>query len=86
MVIAAKASNTLGWSNENCTDAIINANRNNNLPVECGFAPADLADAALSDKKRAGAFITAVLVQEIGKCTLFKMSTDDFCKAVEKLV
>ncbi len=76
MVIAAKASAKLGWSNEDCTSEIINANRNNNLPAECGFSPADLADAALSDKKRTGGTINFVVPEKIGKCVLKKIPVE----------
>lgn len=76
MVIAAKASIALGWSDEDCTDGIIEANRNNNLPCECTFSPEELADAALSDKKRAGGEITFVVPKKIGECVLKKISVD----------
>ncbi len=76
MVIASKASAKLGWSEEDCTDEIIRANKNNNLPVGCDFAPSDLADAALSDKKRAGNSITFVVPGKIGNCVLKKVSVD----------
>lgn len=76
MVIAAKASAKLGWSEEDCTQEIILANKNNNLPVSCDFAPSDLASAALSDKKRAGDSITFVVPEKIGKCVLKKVSVD----------
>ncbi len=73
MVIAAKASAALGWSNEDCTQAIIKANKNNGLPVECGFAPNDLAEVALSDKKRTGGTINFVVPEVMGNCVLKKI-------------
>lgn len=76
MVIAAKASAKLGWSSEDCTAAIIEANKNNCLPVECDFAPVDLADAALSDKKRTGGTINFVVPKVMGKCVLKKIPVD----------
>ena len=76
MVIAAKASYALGWSEEDCTQAIIDANKNNNLPVECSFAPADLADIALSDKKRSGGTINFVVPKVMGECVLKKVPVD----------
>ena len=76
MVIAARASAKLGWSKEDCTDEIINANKSNGLPCECEFSPAELADAALSDKKRAGNSISYVVPEVIGKCVLKKVSVD----------
>ena len=76
MVIAAKASCTLGWSDEDCTEEIIEANKNNNLPCECGYSPEELADAALSDKKRADDSITFVVPKNLGECILKKISVD----------
>lgn len=76
MVIAAKASAKLGWSNEDCTQAIIDANKNNNLPVECDFSATELADAALSDKKRTGAEISFVVPEVMGKCILKKIPVE----------
>lgn len=76
MVIAAKASIALGWSDEDCTDGIIEANRNNDLPCECTFSPEELANAALSDKKRAGGEITFVVPKKIGECVLKKIPVD----------
>lgn len=76
MVIAAKASAKLGWSDEDCTDMIINANKNNNLPVKCDFKPRELADAALSDKKRSGGTINFVVPRVVGECYLKKIPVD----------
>ena len=83
MVIAAKASFVLGWSDEDCTEAIINANKNNNLPVECEFSPRMLADASLSDKKRSGGTINFVVPKKIGECVLKKIPVEDLYKIAE---
>lgn len=83
IVIAAKASFALGWSDEDCTEAIINANKNNNLPVECEFSPRMLADASLSDKKRSGGTINFVVPKKIGECVLKKIPVEDLYKIAE---
>ncbi|MEE1138802.1 MAG: 3-dehydroquinate synthase [Acutalibacteraceae bacterium] len=83
MVIAAKASFALGWTDEECTEAIINANKNNNLPVECEFSPRMLADASLSDKKRSGGTINFVVPKKIGECVLKKIPVEDLYKIAE---
>ena len=83
MVIAAKAGAKLGWSDEDCTAEIIEANRNNNLPVECDFVPDALADVALSDKKRTGGTINFVAPKIIGECYLKKVSVDVLYKIAE---
>ncbi len=76
MVIAARAAAKLGWSKEDCTEEIISAVTANSLPCKCGYSPADLADAALSDKKRAGDSISFVVPEVIGNCYLKKVSVD----------
>ena len=83
MVIAAKASAKLGWSNDDCTQAIINANINNRLPVECEFSPEELADVALSDKKRAGGTINFVVPETIGRCVLRKIPVEELYRIAE---
>lgn len=83
MVIAARASYLLGWSVRDCTQAIIDANINNALPVECKFAPADLADIALSDKKRTGGTINFVVPKVMGDCVLKKIPVEDLYKIAE---
>ena len=83
MVIAAKASAALGWSKEDCTNAIIEANKNNSLPCECSYAPKDLADAALSDKKRTGGTINFVVPEVMGNCILKKIPVEDLYKIAE---
>ena len=63
--------------------------RANGLPTRCGFGAAELARAALSDKKRAGDAITLVLPEAIGKCRLEKIPVDRlpavFGKALDTL-
>lgn len=83
MVIAAKASWALGWSTEDCTQSIIDANKNNSLPVECGFSPADLADIALSDKKRSGGTLNFVVPEVMGNCVLKKIPVELLYKIAE---
>lgn len=83
MVIAAKASAKLGWSKEDCTARIIEANKNNGLPVECEFAPNDLADIALSDKKRSGGTINFVVPEVMGKCILKKIPVETLYEIAE---
>ena len=83
MVVAAKASAKLGWSAEDCTEAIIEANKNNSLPVECDFTAKDLADAALSDKKRTGGTINFVVPEVMGRCVLKKIPVETLYEIAE---
>ncbi len=83
MVIASRAAFALGWSKEDCTDAIINANKNNCLPCECVYSPESLAKAALSDKKRSGGTINFVVPEVMGKCVLKKIPVEELYKIAE---
>ncbi len=83
MVIASRAAYALGWSKEDCTAAIIEANKNNNLPCECGYSPESLAKAALSDKKRSGGTINFVVPEVMGKCVLKKIPVEDLYRVAE---
>jgi len=47
--------------------------RANGLPTHCDYGAAELAEAALSDKKRAGGTLTLVLPEAIGSCRLKKI-------------
>ena len=49
----------------------------NGLPTRCPFPAAELAKAALSDKKRAGGHITLVLPEAIGRCALKKVPVSE---------
>ncbi len=84
MVIASKASNALGWANENCTDDIVKALKNNSLPTKSEFSAQELFDVALNDKKRAGNSISLVIPEKMGHCVLKKVevsSVFDFIKS-----
>ena len=83
MVIAAKAGANLGFSDEDCTNAIIEANKNNRLPCECVFTADSLAEAALSDKKRTGDTVTFVFPRKIGECYLKKIPVEMIYKIAE---
>jgi 3-dehydroquinate synthase len=50
--------------------AVLAANRACGLPTECRYTAAELAQAALTDKKRLGDNITLVLPERIGLCKL----------------
>lgn len=84
MVIAAKAAFALGWTDENCTDEIIEALKNNSLPIKSEFSAEELFDVTLNDKKRAGSSISLVIPQKMGKCVLKKVPVSkvlDFIKS-----
>ena len=58
--------------------------RANGLPTRCPFGAEALTDAALSDKKRAGASITLVLPEEVGKYRLEKISVGELRGAFDR--
>lgn len=66
----AQASRKLGWSTPDCTRRILQVLEQNRLPTTTSFSAKELAEAALSDKKRTGDTITLVIPKQIGHCVL----------------
>ena len=58
--------------------------RANGLPTHCPYPADALAEAALSDKKRAGGSITLVLPEEIGRCRLQRLPVCELRACFEK--
>ncbi|MBQ8784296.1 MAG: 3-dehydroquinate synthase [Clostridia bacterium] len=83
MVIAAKASHNLGWVSENCTDDIIEALKNNSLPVKSEFTAEELFDVTLNDKKRAGGTISLVIPEVMGNCVLKKVPVEQVLEFIK---
>lgn len=70
MAIMARAAEALGWAAKPVAAELEAVLAKNGLPAECGFGSAELAQAALSDKKRRGERITLIVPEEIGRCEL----------------
>lgn len=70
MDIVAKAAAKLGWCDKKCQSAMISALEKFGFPLTCPFTPAELASAALHDKKRRGDTLTLVIPESPGKCVL----------------
>ena len=70
MVLIARAAERLGWCEVPCAGRIAEVLRRNRLPTSTSFSAAQLADAALSDKKRRGGSISLVIPRKIGDCFL----------------
>ena len=70
LAIIARAAEQLGWAKMPIAGRIEAALARNGLPTTTTFSPEALAQAALSDKKRAGGTITIVLPKQIGGCAL----------------
>lgn len=73
----ARASEKLGWAAEPIAGRIEAALVKNGLPIATEFPPETLANAALSDKKRAGGGITLVVPRRIGDCALLKLPVEE---------
>ncbi len=76
LAIIARASERLGWASEPIAARIERVLKQNNLPTTTEFSPDALANAALSDKKRAGETITLVIPRSIGNCDLVDVSVE----------
>lgn len=77
MVIMARAAEKLGWCAEPTADRIAAMLERNHLPTTTEFSAAELAAAALSDKKRRGDSISVVVPDRIGSCYMKKVSVSD---------
>jgi 3-dehydroquinate synthase len=70
MLAMARASARKGWSNRDCTMPIEQVLRKYGIDPSCVYDAADLAQAALNDKKRSGDNVTIVIPLEIGNAAL----------------
>ena len=70
LAIMARAAQRMGWTDGSIAQRIAACLAKNDLPTGTGFSAADLAHAALSDKKRAGDTITIVVPRRMGACSL----------------
>ena len=77
LAVMARAAERLGWTQEPIAGRIAACLAKNDLPTGTDFSAADLARAALSDKKRAGDTITIVVPRRIGTCQLRKLPVSE---------
>ncbi len=73
LAIMARAAETLGWTEEPLAGRIAACLERNGLPTGTDYTAEALAQASLSDKKRAGDTITVVVPRRIGECELKKL-------------
>lgn len=83
LAVMVRAAQRLGWAEEPVAARITACLTKNGLPVSTDFTPDMLAQAALSDKKRAGNEITLVVPRKIGRCTLEKMPVTALQSVIE---
>lgn len=77
LAIMARAAETLGWTEEPLAVRIAACLERNGLPTGTDYTAEALAQAALSDKKRAGDTITVVVPRRIGECELKKLPVSE---------
>ena len=75
--IMARAAENLGWTEEPIARRICDCLRGNWLSTGLSYPPEQIAQAALSDKKRAGDSITIVVPKAIGHCELKKIHVSE---------
>ena len=80
--VIARASEALGWTEGPVADRICRCLRANGLPDGTSFPPEELAEAALSDKKRTGDHIVLVVPERIGRCALKPIPVDDLLPTI----
>lgn len=73
MVIASRGAWKLGLCQGDIAQRLCDLLSLHQLPTCCDFSPRQLAQAALSDKKRSGDTITLILPEEIGRCVPYKI-------------
>ena len=77
LAIIARAAESLGWTGEPIAARIAACLAKSGLPTTTEYTAEALAEAALSDKKRAGGDITLVIPKKIGACELKKVPVTD---------
>ncbi len=89
MVIASRGAWKLGLCREDIAERLCDLLSLHHLPTRCDFSPRQLAQAALSDKKRSGDTITLILPEEMGLCVPYKIPVshleDFFCAGMEEI-
>lgn len=77
MTIVSAAADTLGWTEEKCTDRLLRILDQFRFPLQCPYSPEELTAAALQDKKIRGDRITLVIPENQGSCTLKTIPTGE---------
>ncbi len=77
MVMAARFACSVGLCRRSFVDELMSVLLRYSLPVQTSFNAADLASAALNDKKRNGDRIALVLPRSAGDCVLYTARIDD---------
>lgn len=84
MIIVSRAAKNLGWSDEDCLTPLLSVMKKYRFPLDCPYTAAQLADAALKDKKRTGDMITLVIPVAPGNCQLTQIPVDKLETFIQK--
>ncbi|MGI6005093.1 MAG: 3-dehydroquinate synthase [Christensenellales bacterium] len=77
MMVITRAAERMGLCETGVSEKLKAALEALELPTNCPYPAQELADAALSDKKRRGDTITLVLPHAAGRCELHRVQTAD---------
>lgn len=77
LAVIARGAERLGLTEEPIAKRINDCLTANGLPISTVFSAEELANAALTDKKRSGNNITLVIPEKIGKCVLKKIPVNE---------
>lgn len=84
MVIVSKGAYLCGLCSEDHSQKIKDVLLKYSLPTSCTYSADKLFEVTLSDKKRTGSYTTLVIPEEIGKCILKKVNSDEIYDLIKK--
>ena len=84
MVIVTRSAYKNGFCDRNTLESLISTLEKADLPTSCSFNEKELAEVALSDKKRKGDSVTLVIPYSIGDCRLYTLSITELESFIEK--
>ena len=77
MMLMTKAAIKTGLCKSDAADILSSLLEKYSLPRDTSFSPSEIAENAMSDKKRAGGEITLVIPEKAGKCILKKFPVEE---------
>ncbi|MCL2151511.1 MAG: 3-dehydroquinate synthase [Oscillospiraceae bacterium] len=83
MATVARAAVRMGVCDAKCADSILRVINKYGLPDNLTYEASQIADACLSDKKRAGESVTMVFPVEIGRCVLRKIPIKELITVIQ---
>lgn len=83
MAIISRCANQQGLCDDETNNAIHHILKQFGLPTETTYSPFELLQAALSDKKRSGAFVNLIIPRQISYCEIIKYPVEQLCSFIE---